>query len=92
LPFARLDGLTLTEMACSRKQRLSPPVLSLPRRAVCDFPAGAGIKINALYTYHMPQIWPEPERYDPSRFDTEASRGTSLLSCCSVVAPKCAWA
>jgi cytochrome P450 len=25
-------------------------------------PAGAGININPLYTHHMPQIWPDPER------------------------------
>jgi cytochrome P450 len=53
----------------------------LPRRAVRDFefmgyriPAGAGININPLYTHHMPQIWPDPERYDPLRFNAEASR------------------
>jgi cytochrome P450 len=68
-------------MAFKEAMRLAPPVPSLPRRAVRDFefmgyriPAGAGININPLYTHHMPQIWPEPERYDPSRFDTEASR------------------
>ena len=72
LPFSRLDDLTLTEMAFKEAMRLAPPVPSLPRRAVRDFefmgyriPAGAGININPLYTHHMPQIWPDPERYDP---------------------------
>jgi cytochrome P450 len=81
LPFARLDDLTRTEMAFKEAMRLAPPVPSLPRRAVRDFefmgyriPAGAGVNINPLFTHYMPQIWPEPERYDPLRFDVEASR------------------
>jgi cytochrome P450 len=81
LPFSRLDELTLTEMAFKEAMRLAPPVPSLPRRAVRDFefmgyriPAGAGVNINPLYTHYMPQIWPEPQRYDPARFDVEASR------------------
>jgi cytochrome P450 len=81
LPFSRLDDLSLTEMAFKEAMRLAPPVPSLPRRAVRDFefmgyriPAGAGVNINPLYTHHMPQIWPDPERYNPLRFDAEASR------------------
>jgi cytochrome P450 len=81
LPFARLDDLVLTEMAFKEAMRLAPPVPSLPRRAVRDFefkgfriPAGTGVNINPLFTHRMPELWPEPERYDPMRFDLEASR------------------
>jgi cytochrome P450 len=81
LPFARLDDLVLTEMAFKEAMRLAPPVPSLPRRAVRDFefkgfhiPGGTGVNVNPLYTHHMSQLWPEPERYDPMRFDIEASR------------------
>jgi cytochrome P450 len=81
LPFTRLDDLVSTEMAFKEAMRLAPPVPSLPRRAVRDFefagyriPAGAGVNINPLYTHRMAQVWPEPERYDPLRFDVEASR------------------
>ncbi len=82
LPFDRLDDLALIEMAFKEAMRLTPPVPSLPRRAVRDLefkgfaiPAGTGVNINPLYTHHMPEIWPDPERYDPMRFDVEASRG-----------------
>jgi cytochrome P450 len=82
LPFDRLDDLALTEMAFKEAMRLAPPVPSLPRRAVRDLefrgfaiPAGTGVNINPLYTHYMPEIWPDPKRYDPTRFDTEASRG-----------------
>jgi cytochrome P450 len=81
LLFSNLDDLALTEMAFKEAMRLAPPVPSLPRRALRDFefsgyriPAGAGVNVNPLYTHYMPEIWPEPERYDPARFDVEASR------------------
>ena len=62
--------------------RLTPPVPSIPRRAVRDFefkgfriPAGTNVNVNPLFTHYMPEVWPEPDRYDPTRFGTAASRG-----------------
>lgn len=82
LPYDRLDQLPLTEMAFKEALRLIPPVPSIPRYAVrdCEFggfriPAGARVGINPLYTHHMPEIWPEPERFDPQRFTEANSRG-----------------
>jgi cytochrome P450 len=81
LPFDRLDNLELTEMAFKEAMRLAPPVPAIPRRAVRDtefmgvrIPAGTGVSINPLFTHYMPEIWPEPERYDPMRFGAEATR------------------
>jgi cytochrome P450 len=69
----------LTEMA-KEAMRLAPPVPSIPRRALRDFefmafriPAGTSISINPLFTHYMPELWPEPERYDPMRFGPEVS-------------------
>ncbi|CCD84939.1 putative cytochrome P450 family proteins [Bradyrhizobium sp. ORS 285] len=77
-----LEKMKLTEMAFQETLRLMPPVPSLPRRPVRDFtfkgfaiPAGTGVGINPMYTHHMPEIWPEPERFDPMRFTDEAQRG-----------------
>jgi cytochrome P450 len=68
-------------MAFKETMRLTPPVPSLPRRAMREFefmgfriPAGTRVAINPLYTHHMPELWSEPDRYDPMRFDVEASR------------------
>jgi cytochrome P450 len=81
LPFERLDELVLTEMAFKEAMRLAPPVPSIPRRALRDFefmafriPAGTSVSINPLFTHYMPELWPEPERYDPMRFGPEVSR------------------
>src|ERR1700677_1528854 len=77
-----LEAMPLNEMAFKEAMRMKPPVPSLPRRATRDFsfsgyaiPAGTLVGINPLFTHHMPQIWPDPETFDPSRFTDEAQRG-----------------
>ncbi|ABD09319.1 Cytochrome P450 [Rhodopseudomonas palustris HaA2] len=82
IAFEQLDALPLTEMAFKEAMRLRPPVPSLPRRATREFsfkgytiPAGTMVAINPLYTHHMPEIWPAPDRFDPLRFTDEAQRG-----------------
>jgi cytochrome P450 len=79
--FDDLDALPLTEMAFKEALRLKPPVPSMPRRAVRDLtfkgfaiPGGTMIGINPLFTHHMPEIWPDPDRFDPMRFTEEAQR------------------
>ncbi|ABD90215.1 cytochrome P450 [Rhodopseudomonas palustris] len=81
LPFDKLDAMPLTEMAFKEAMRLKPPVPSIPRRAVRDFsfqgfaiPAGTLVAVNPLFSHHMPQIWPEPEKFDPLRFTEEAQK------------------
>ncbi|WP_420134265.1 cytochrome P450 [Rhodopseudomonas sp.] len=82
ISFAQLDALPLTEMAFKEAMRLRPPVPSLPRRATREFtfrgytiPAGTMVAVNPLYTHHMREIWPDPDRFDPLRFTDEAQRG-----------------
>src|SRR5438445_6495560 len=76
-----LEKMPLSEMAFKEAMRKKPPVPSIPRRAVRDFtfkgfaiPAGTLVGVNPLYTHHMPEIWPDPERFDPLRFSDEAQR------------------
>ena len=79
--FDRLEAMPLSEMAFKEAMRMKPPVPSIPRRATRDFsfrgydiPAGTMTSTNPLFTHHMPEIWPEPDRFDPLRFTDEAQR------------------
>src|SRR5215510_7146983 len=79
--FDHLEALPTTEMAFKEAMRKKPPVPSMPRRAVRDFtfkgyaiPAGTLVGVNPLFTHHMPEIWPEPDIFDPTRFTEEAQR------------------
>ncbi len=79
--FGNLEAMPLSEMAFKEAMRMRPPVPSIPRRATRDFsfkgyamPAGTGVSFNPLFTHHMPEIWPDPERFDPMRFTDEAQR------------------
>jgi cytochrome P450 len=81
LPYEKLDDMPLTEMAFKETLRLIPPVPSIPRRAVADtqfggfkIPAGTRVAVSPLHTHHMPDVWPQPARFDPTRFTEENVR------------------
>jgi len=82
LPYERLDDLRLTEMAYKESLRLIPPVPSVPRCAMREtefagykIPAGTRVNVNPLFTHYMPELWPEPQTFEPLRFTEESSRG-----------------
>jgi cytochrome P450 len=82
LPFDRLEDMKLTEMAFKETLRMIPPVPLIPRRALREFtfmgftiPAGTSVGVNPLFTHYMPDLWPEPARFDPSRFAEAALAG-----------------
>lgn len=81
LDGARIEAMVETEMAFKEALRLHPPVPSLVRRTVREtsfrgmaIPPGTPVSIDPLYTHHMPDLWPEPARFDPLRF-TQALSG-----------------
>ena len=81
LPFELVDALPLTEMAFNEAMRLVPPVPAVRRCAMRDtefagfrIPRGTRVAVNPLYTHRMPEVWPDPEKFDPLRFSNEAVR------------------
>jgi cytochrome P450 len=79
--FEDLGKLPLIEMAFNETLRKWPPASIVVRRAVRDFtfkgfaiPAGTMVVVNQVFTHHMPEIWPEPDRFDPTRFTEQAQR------------------
>ena len=78
LPYDRINDLVLTDYAFKESLRMIPPVPSLPRRAIkpfsfggYDFPAGTYVGIQPAYTHRMAEHWPDPETFDPLRFEPE---------------------
>ena len=75
LAYDALGDLELTEMAFKEALRFMPPVPSIPRRALRDFefggftiPAGTQVSVSPGATHYLPEIWPDPESFDPMRF------------------------
>jgi cytochrome P450 len=82
LTYAALAKLETIELVFKESLRLIPPVPGMPRRALRDFvfmnhhiPAGSHIGINPMMTHRLPDVWPEPEKFDPLRFTAENSKG-----------------
>ena len=82
LTYESLGELETIELVFKESLRLIPPVPSMPRRALKEFvfmnhviPAGAHIGINPMMTHRLPDVWPEPEKFDPLRFTAENSKG-----------------
>ncbi|HUI95003.1 MAG TPA: cytochrome P450 [Xanthobacteraceae bacterium] len=77
--FADLAALKWTRMVIEEALRLFPPAHAIARRAIDEdrigsvrIPRGASISISMYVTHRNPNIWPQPERFDPERFAPEA--------------------
>lgn len=83
-PFspAVLGSLTYTKQVVDEVLRLYPPIWSLARRTLNDdviggyaIPKGSLALVNMYLTHRLEKHWPDPERFDPSRFTAQASEG-----------------
>ncbi|MEV4208627.1 cytochrome P450 [Nocardia salmonicida] len=75
---ADVHALTYTAMVLKETTRLYPSAPYLSRRAVqdadvCGFhiPADADITIAPWVIHHRADLWPDPYRFDPDRFDAD---------------------
>jgi cytochrome P450 len=76
-----IPQLRLTEMAVKEAIRLYPPAYSLGRVAEHDviiagqrIPSGSIILLSQWATHRRPDLWPEPQRFDPTRFEPAAEQ------------------
>ncbi|XP_066127002.1 cytochrome P450 4F2-like [Saccopteryx bilineata] len=83
--LAQLPFLT---MCIKESLRLHPPVTSISRCCTQDImlpdgrviPKGVTCLINIFGMHHNPSVWPDPEVYDPFRFDSENIKKRSPLA------------
>jgi cytochrome P450 len=75
LQMTDLDALPTVDLVLKESMRLLSPVHVLARRTVTDtavlgrhVPAGTLIQLSPWFTHWMPELWPEPARFDPDRF------------------------
>ena len=79
LPAATdVENLPYTRMVLSESMRLYPPAWALGREstAPCSIsgysvPAGSVVLLSQWVTHRDPRWWPEPLRFDPSRFSPD---------------------
>jgi cytochrome P450 len=74
--------LVVLEQVLDETLRLYPPAWVGPRRAVdafsvCgqDVPAGAPVLYSSWASHRLPDVWDEPETFDPSRWTEEFRKG-----------------
>jgi cytochrome P450 len=76
---ADLPRLPWTEMVLAESMRLYPPAWIIGRRAIApyavggfDVPRGSIVVVSQWVTHRDPRWFPDPERFDPERFDLAA--------------------
>lgn len=75
---ADVPKLRYTRMIVDETLRLYPPAWITNREAVAEdvvcgyrIPAGAAVAVSPYVIHRSPAWWPDPERFDPLRFDPE---------------------
>jgi cytochrome P450 len=75
ITYSDLDRLTSLDLVMKESMRLVPPVPGITRRANREtellgyrVPAGAYVAVHLWGLHHLPELWPDPERFDPERF------------------------
>ncbi|MEO1244258.1 MAG: cytochrome P450 [Pseudomonadota bacterium] len=77
-----VQGMLYTQQVLEEALRLYPPVWLFTRRAHefdelddYDVPAGSDIYLSPYLMHRTPSFWPDPERFDPDRFERRDSAG-----------------
>ena len=82
LEYEDLKELKYTQWCIKEAMRLYPPVILIFREASREIeingikiPKGVWLSIITYFLHHNPKIWPDPEKFDPLRFDPSNAEG-----------------
>ncbi|NXF42425.1 CP4FE hydroxylase, partial [Nyctibius bracteatus] len=83
-----LSHLPFITMCIKESLRLHPPVTAVSRCCTEDIalrdghvlPKGVICLLSIYGTHHNPDVWPDPQVYNPLRFSPEKSEGRSPLA------------
>ena len=82
LEYEDLKELKYTQWCIKEAMRLYPPVILIFREASRDMeidgikvPKGVWLGIPTYHLHHNPTIWPDPEKFDPLRFEPSNAEG-----------------
>ncbi|WP_213451357.1 cytochrome P450 [Rhizomonospora bruguierae] len=78
--YEDLQRLRYTTMVVQEAMRMYPPVWLLPRRSKradqvgpYHVPPGSDVVVSPFTMHRNPRFWPDPDRFDPLRFDPEST-------------------
>lgn len=78
LSYNNMNKLPLTEYAIKEALRMNPPVPAMPRQTVRDIefkghriPKGTVVGVSTVATHRDPDVWDNPDKFDPMRFSPE---------------------
>ncbi|XP_072457297.1 cytochrome P450 4F2-like [Notamacropus eugenii] len=83
-----LSQMPFLTMCIKESLRLHPPVFAIARQCTKDIelpdgriiPKGCTCSLSIFGTHHNPSVWPNPEVYDPYRFDVDNIQKMSPLA------------
>jgi cytochrome P450 len=82
-----LESLSYAKMVFAESMRIYPPVWIIGRRALRDvnvdghiIPKGSYVHVSQFLMHRDPRYFPEPERFDPERWTSEATAARPRFS------------
>ncbi len=85
--YQALREIPQLEHSIQEALRLHPPLILLMRKVMFDFhykgwtvPAGKRVGVSPAVSNRMPECFPDPERYDPSRYEEGRNEDHQLFA------------
>ena len=79
ITYEMIGKMTYLDMVISESLRMYPPGYLLLREAKVDFqckgytfPKGVSMVVPVYCVHHDPELWPQPDQFNPERFTKEA--------------------